>query len=73
MKTDSTSNKLTVTGTVNPERLRERVEYKTKKKVELISPQPKKDAAGTDKKPDAKPDKKDDKKEADNKPKQVIS
>lgn len=72
MKTDSANNKLTVTGTVNPERLRERVEYKTKKKVELLSPQPKKDGAGGDKKADAKLEKKDEKKE-ENKPKQVLS
>ncbi|WOH00882.1 hypothetical protein DCAR_0520258 [Daucus carota subsp. sativus] len=65
--TDSANNKITVTGTLEPERLRERVEFKTKKKVELVSPQPKKD----DKKPDAKPEKKaDDKpeKKAEDKP-----
>lgn len=65
--TDSANNKITVTGTLEPERLRERVEFKTKKKVELVSPQPKQD----DKKPDAKPEKKaDDKpeKKAEDKP-----
>ncbi|KAM7464188.1 hypothetical protein LguiA_032309 [Lonicera macranthoides] len=41
VKADSESNKLTVTGKVDPTRLRERLEYKTKKKVELLSPQPK--------------------------------
>ncbi|KAE9445862.1 hypothetical protein C3L33_22225, partial [Rhododendron williamsianum] len=37
------SNKLTVIGDVDPWKLREMLEKKTKKKVDLISPQPKKD------------------------------
>lgn len=45
MKADFESNKLTVTGKVDPTKLKQRVEDKTHKKVELISPQPKKDAA----------------------------
>ncbi|KAK1403385.1 heavy metal-associated isoprenylated plant protein 6 [Heracleum sosnowskyi] len=51
VKADSANNKLTVTCSLEPERLRERVAYKTKKKVEVVSPLPKKD----DKKPEEKP------------------
>lgn len=54
VKADCESNKLTVTGKVDPTRLRERLEYKTKKKVELLSPQPKKDGKSDDKIPDDK-------------------
>ncbi|XP_051131820.1 heavy metal-associated isoprenylated plant protein 6-like isoform X2 [Andrographis paniculata] len=61
VKADCSANTLTVTGNVDPAWLRERVEYKTKKKVELVSPQPKKEAAG-EKKPDDKADKKADEK-----------
>ncbi|ESQ42264.1 hypothetical protein EUTSA_v10014256mg [Eutrema salsugineum] len=43
VKSESASGKLTVTGAVDPGKLRERLEEKTKKKVELISPQPKKE------------------------------
>lgn len=78
MKADCDANKLTVTGNVDAAALRERVEYKTKKKVELISPQPKKDAAaggggGGDKKADEKPAEKkaEEKKGDDKKPKEV--
>ncbi|CAI9760671.1 unnamed protein product [Fraxinus pennsylvanica] len=67
VKADWGGNKLTVTGKVDPAWLRERVEYKTKKKVELVSPQPKKD----DKKPEEKSDKKPEEKKAeDKKPKE---
>ncbi|CAA2978360.1 heavy metal-associated isoprenylated plant 6-like [Olea europaea subsp. europaea] len=63
---------------MDPAWLRERVEYKTKKKVELVSPQPKKDdgSAGSgdkkseeksDKKPEEKSDKKSEEKKADDK------
>ncbi|KAF5750414.1 heavy-metal-associated domain-containing family protein [Tripterygium wilfordii] len=45
VKADSAANKLTVTGKVDPTKIKERLEEKTKKKVEIISPQPKKDAA----------------------------
>ncbi|KAK1561805.1 hypothetical protein Q3G72_000863 [Acer saccharum] len=72
VKTEIGANKVTVTGKVDPSKVKARLEEKSKKKVELISPQPKKDAApaagGGDKKPDekkpeekkaeAKPDKK---------------
>ncbi|KAK6147051.1 hypothetical protein DH2020_017963 [Rehmannia glutinosa] len=71
VKADCDANKLTVTGNVDPAWLRDRVESKTKKKVELLSPQPKKPAAGGggggDKKADEKSDKKPDEKKADDK------
>ncbi|KAA8518719.1 hypothetical protein F0562_016507 [Nyssa sinensis] len=71
VKADTASNKLTVTGKVDPAKVREKVEEKIKKKVELVSPQPKKDAGGADKKPDEKSEKKpDDKKAEDKKPKE---
>ncbi|KAH6798816.1 hypothetical protein C2S51_035300 [Perilla frutescens var. frutescens] len=60
VKADCDAKKLTVTGNVDPTWLREKVETKTKKNVELISPQPKKDgggggaAAGADKKAEEK-------------------
>ncbi|KAK8563556.1 hypothetical protein V6N13_006245 [Hibiscus sabdariffa] len=54
VKTDSGANKLTVIGKIDPAIVRDRLAEKTKKKVDLISPQPKKDAAaGGDKKPEA--------------------
>ena len=59
VKTDCEANKVTVIGKVDPTKVRDRLAKKTKKKVDLISPQPKKDAApvaaagGGDKKPDA--------------------
>lgn len=43
VKSESASGKLTVTGAVDPAKLREKLEEKTKKKVDLISPQPKKE------------------------------
>ncbi|KAK9126617.1 hypothetical protein Scep_015463 [Stephania cephalantha] len=43
VEVNSETNKLTVKGKVDPAKLRERVEHKTKKKVELVSPQVKKD------------------------------
>ncbi|KAI3791904.1 hypothetical protein L2E82_05770 [Cichorium intybus] len=54
VKADSASNKLTITGKVDLMYIKERVEYKTKKKVEIISPKPKKDEGG-EKKVDDKP------------------
>ncbi|XP_022742699.1 heavy metal-associated isoprenylated plant protein 6-like [Durio zibethinus] len=62
VQADCGANKLTVIGKFNPAIVRDRLAEKTKKKVDLISPQPKKDAApaaaaaaaaGGDKKPDA--------------------
>jgi copper chaperone CopZ len=73
VKTDYATNKLTVNGKVDPSGLRQKLEEKIKKKVELISPQPKKDGGGGgDKKPaDKAPEKKaDEKKAEDKKPKQ---
>ncbi|XP_059296594.1 heavy metal-associated isoprenylated plant protein 6-like [Lycium ferocissimum] len=74
VKSDCESGKLTVKGDVDPTWLRERVEIKTKKTVELISSPPKKD--GGDKKSSDKAEKKtEDKKADEKKPKeaQVIS
>ncbi|CAA2980851.1 ribosome biogenesis regulatory homolog [Olea europaea subsp. europaea] len=73
VKADSGNNKLTVTGKMDPFWLRERVECKTKKKVELISPQPKKENRGgrdgstDDKKSDEKSEKKTQEKKGDDK------
>lgn len=59
VKSDCKANKLNVTGSVDPTWLREVVETKTKKKVELISPPPPKNdaasgGAAAEKKPDQK-------------------
>ncbi|XP_077220596.1 heavy metal-associated isoprenylated plant protein 3-like [Tasmannia lanceolata] len=62
VKGDKSNNKLTVVGKIDPEKIRERVESKTKKKVELISPQPKKDKDGESKKTEEKAEKKPDEK-----------
>lgn len=43
MKSESATGKLTVTGALDPAKLREKLEEKTKKKVDLVSPQPKKE------------------------------
>lgn len=74
---DISNNKLTVIGKVDPAEVRDKLAKKTKKKVEIVSSQPKKDAGGTDKKPDEKSAKKadekkpDEKKVEDKKPKEV--
>lgn len=66
VRADCASNKLTVMGNVDASWLREKVEQKTKKKVELLSPQPKKDSGGGgDKNADDKADKKPDDKKKD--------
>ncbi|XP_071690623.1 heavy metal-associated isoprenylated plant protein 3 [Rutidosis leptorrhynchoides] len=73
---DIEGNKLTVIGQVDPTVVKERVEHKTKKKVEIVSPQPKKDGEKGDKKgDDHKPTEKkiDDKKADAKKPKEVQS
>ena len=72
-KADSDTNKVTVIGKVDPAMLREKLEQKTKKKVELLSPAPKKDkknddGGGGDKKAEKKPEKK----AEDKKPKEVL-
>lgn len=46
--------KITVVGKVDPLKLREKVEQKTHKKIELISPVPKKEANNGDNKENAK-------------------
>ncbi|XP_041024705.1 heavy metal-associated isoprenylated plant protein 6 isoform X2 [Juglans microcarpa x Juglans regia] len=69
VKTDCAANKLTVTGKADPAAIKERLEQKTKKKVELVSPQPKKDGGG-DKKPEEKSEKKEEKKEEKKPPKE---
>ncbi|KAF8046473.1 hypothetical protein N665_3663s0005 [Sinapis alba] len=43
VKAESDTGKLTVTGDVDPAKLREQLEVKIKKKVELVSPQPNKE------------------------------
>ncbi|XP_044506551.1 heavy metal-associated isoprenylated plant protein 3-like [Mangifera indica] len=43
VKADTGSNKVTVVGAVDPSKIRDKLEKKLKKKVDLISPQPKKD------------------------------
>lgn len=60
VKADMAANKVTVTGKVDPAKVKSRLEEKTKKKVDLVSPQPKKDEKKADeKKPDEKkPDEK---------------
>ncbi|KAK3205922.1 hypothetical protein Dsin_019968 [Dipteronia sinensis] len=61
VKPEIASNKLTVVGSVlDPTKIRDKLQNKTKKRVDLISPQPKKDKEN-DPKPDNKP-KPDDKK-----------
>ena len=55
LKTDCAGNKLTVKGEVDPAKIKARLEEKTKRKVEIISPQPKKDD-GAAKKPEKKPE-----------------
>ncbi|XP_065855026.1 heavy metal-associated isoprenylated plant protein 5-like [Euphorbia lathyris] len=45
-KTDCQSNKLTVTGEVDPEKVKARLEKKMKKEVQIVSPQQKKEAGG---------------------------
>ncbi|KAF1877742.1 hypothetical protein Lal_00038051 [Lupinus albus] len=67
VKADISANKLTVNGKVDPTKLQEKLIEKTKKKVELVSPQPKKEVAG-DKPPEKKAEeKKADEKKADEK------
>ncbi|CAL1372974.1 unnamed protein product [Linum trigynum] len=46
VKTDCSANKLTVTGKVDPGRVKARVEEKMKKQVDIVSPQPKKEGGG---------------------------
>ncbi|XP_059462938.1 heavy metal-associated isoprenylated plant protein 5-like [Corylus avellana] len=66
VKADCSANKLTVMGKLDPSGIREKLEQKIKKKVELVSPQPKKDGGG-DNKPKEEP-KKEEKKKDEKKP-----
>jgi len=56
VKAESSTNKVTVIGAVDPKAIKEKLENKTKKKVDLVSPQPKKDD-NKDEKKEKKPDK----------------
>ncbi|PIA37244.1 hypothetical protein AQUCO_03000081v1 [Aquilegia coerulea] len=60
VKADSSTDKITVFGKVDPVKLRENIESKTKKKVELLSAIPKKekDSGEGEKKVEVKPEKK---------------
>ncbi|RDX92689.1 Heavy metal-associated isoprenylated plant protein 6 [Mucuna pruriens] len=49
VKADLSANKVTVTGKMDAEKLRDKLAERTKKKVELVSPPPKKDAAPAEK------------------------
>ncbi|GAB2235774.1 hypothetical protein Droror1_Dr00026215 [Drosera rotundifolia] len=67
---DIASNKITVVGDVDPIQVKEKVEEKIKKKVELVSAPPKKNGAGGEKKPEGKSEKKPDEKSEEKKPKE---
>lgn len=49
VKSEFATGKLTVTGDLDPAKLREKLEEKTKKKVDLVSPQPKKEKENNNK------------------------
>lgn len=75
VKADTSGNKLTVIGKVDPTKLRDKLAEKTKKEVEIVSPQNKKDVTG-DKLPEKKKHEEEEKKPDDEKseqksPKQV--
>ncbi|KAJ4836540.1 hypothetical protein Tsubulata_013583 [Turnera subulata] len=67
VKADFAGNKLTVTGKVDPSRVKSRLEEKTKKKVDVVSPQPKKDGGAGEKKSEEKSDKKPEEKQTEEK------
>ncbi|KAI9104243.1 hypothetical protein K1719_023079 [Acacia pycnantha] len=67
VKVDISANKLTVIGKVDPAKVWDDLAEKYQTKVEIVFPQPKKDAAAGNKKPDDKPEKKADKKKSDDK------
>jgi ribosomal protein L12E/L44/L45/RPP1/RPP2 len=77
VKTDCAGNKLMVMGKVDPAKIKARVEERTKKRVEIVSPQPKKDggaaAGGGDKKADDKSEKKPEKQKEAEKPPQEVN
>lgn len=68
VKADCAANKLTVTGKVDAAGVREKLEQKIKKKVELVSAPPKKDGGGDKKPAEKKEEKKDEKKAEAEKP-----
>ncbi|CAN6812140.1 unnamed protein product, partial [Brassica oleracea] len=70
VKAESESGKVTVTGDVDPAKLREQLEVKIKKKVELVSPQPNKEKEKEDNNKDSK-DKNKEKKSEEKKPKEA--
>lgn len=71
VRSETDANKLTVVGAVDPSKIREKLQQKTKKVVDLISPLPKKENNSKDSKQENK--KSDDKKQdKDKKPKEVI-
>ncbi|XVF20296.1 hypothetical protein REPUB_Repub11eG0185800 [Reevesia pubescens] len=71
VKTESSSNKVTVTGAVDPTAIKEKLVKKTKKKVDLVSPQPKKDDAKEEKKPDKDKNQDSENNKQEKKPKEV--
>lgn len=72
VEAEATSNKLTVMGKVDPLKIRDYLHYKTKKKVELISPQPQKQDTTTANKNNKEDKKSNDKKaDSDAKPKEA--
>lgn len=62
VKTDVANNKLTVIGKMDPKTVVEKLQKKTERKVELISPLPKKDEGENKKKPEEKETKAEEKK-----------
>ncbi|XP_039052239.1 heavy metal-associated isoprenylated plant protein 3-like isoform X2 [Hibiscus syriacus] len=52
VKTESDTNKVTVIGAVDPTALKENIAKKSKKKIDVVAPQPKKDDNKEEKKPD---------------------
>ncbi|KAG4976960.1 hypothetical protein JHK86_036434 [Glycine max] len=71
VKADLSSNKVTVTGKMDAEKLRDKIAERTKKKVDIISAPPKKEAAVAEKPPEKKAeDKKPEEKKPEEKPKE---
>ncbi|KAL0709922.1 hypothetical protein Bca4012_016900 [Brassica carinata] len=69
VKAESGTGKVTVTGDVDPTKLREQLEVKTRKKVELVSPKP--NNKESKEKNTSKEDKKEEKKTEEKKPKEA--
>jgi hypothetical protein len=62
VKVDMAGNKVTVIGKVDSNKVRDKLEDKIKKKVEIVSAPPKKDIAGDKPQPEKKKNEPDDKK-----------